>query len=146
MTVNFQGRQPIDRIGGIVSSSSLAELIADALRRAGDSRAELGKAMGLSRQRIALILQGESPGIEACLRLAQAQDRDPATVLRAAGHVGVADLLAALYGAQGERTTATDRRWRRLRDTLSPADVAAVESVLVRLAGKARPKSSPSRE
>jgi len=96
--------------------------------------------MGLSRQRLSrILLQGESPGIEACLRLAQAQDRDPATVLRAAGHVGVADLLAALYGAKGERTTATDRRWRRLRETLSEAEVTAVESVLVSLAGK-RPR------
>jgi len=122
-----------------VSSSSLAELLDDAVKRAG-SRAALGQAMGLSRQRLSrILLQGESPGIEACLRLAQAQDRDPATVLRAAGHVGVADLLAALYGAKGERTTATDRRWRRLRETLSEAEVTAVESVLVSLAGK-RPR------
>src|SRR5262249_53337607 len=119
--------------------SSLSELLNQALKRAGSRRA-LADAMDLSRQRLSRILRGEGypPSAESLLRLARAQDLDPAGLLRAAGHDGLVELLADTYGAPDERLTATDRRWRRLREQLPADDAAMVEGLLVRLARDAR--------
>lgn len=136
--MSTSGTRRLVRIVPLVKAG-LSELLEDALTQAGSRRA-LAAAMGITRQRLSRILRGEggSPSPESCLRLARAQHRKAFTVLRAAGHVELADLLVELHGEPDERLTPTDRRWRRLRERLTPDDAATVEAMLVRLGKDAK--------
>ncbi len=126
-----------------VASSSLSDYLNRALTRAG-SRRVLAEQLDLTRQRLSRLLRNEGygPGVETCIRLAQILAIEPGDVLRAAGHTGMAKLLAEVY--QRHDLSADDRRWRRLRAQLTPEDAAYVDGLLERLVAGPRPSARKS--